>query len=96
MNEAQVPITPSLGADFRTQVLTLVSSLCLQQRKMNPAHSLMVAQRPHRGFSTVCSLGDLEDEASGPPKSPGTARECQKSTLKNSCSAFICFYRLKI
>lgn len=42
-----------VGADFRTQVLTLVEQLVLERRKMNPAHSLMVAQWSHRGFSTV-------------------------------------------
>lgn len=29
MNEARVPITPSPGADFRTQVLTLAERLVL-------------------------------------------------------------------
>lgn len=36
MNEAQVPITPSLGADFRTQVLTLVEQLVLAAEENEP------------------------------------------------------------
>lgn len=36
MNEAQVPITPSLAADFRTQVLTLVEQLVLAAEENEP------------------------------------------------------------
>lgn len=36
MNEAQVPITPSRGADFRTQVLTLVEQLVLAAEENEP------------------------------------------------------------
>lgn len=36
MNEAQVPITPRPGADFRTQVLTLVEQLVLAAEENEP------------------------------------------------------------
>lgn len=36
MNEARVPITPSPGADFRTQVLTLVGRLVLAAEENEP------------------------------------------------------------
>lgn len=36
MNEARVPITPNPGADFRTQVLTLVEQLVLAAEENEP------------------------------------------------------------
>lgn len=36
MNEARVPITPNPGADFRTQVLTLVERLVLAAEENEP------------------------------------------------------------
>lgn len=39
MNEARVPITPSPGADFRTQVLTLAERLVLAAEENEPLRS---------------------------------------------------------
>lgn len=47
MNEARVPITPTPGADFRTQVLTLAERLVLAAEENEPFALLMVAQDSH-------------------------------------------------
>lgn len=57
VNEARVPITPNPGADFRTQVLTLVERLVLAAEENEPLSSahlplpvLVITAWSHRCF----------------------------------------------
>lgn len=86
MNEAQVPITPSLGADFRTQVLTLVEQLVLAAEENEPlaladgrSAATQGFQHSHIRTQTFFMVTwRMKNRAVRPLKSPKTTENVEK------------------
>lgn len=68
MNEARVPITPNPGADFRTQVLTLVEWLVLAAEENEPLRSSLLDDAPERSYKEPQILYDYSQMNSSLPR----------------------------
>lgn len=73
MNEAQVPITPNPGADFRTQVLTLVERLVLAAEENEPLRSSLLEDALEQSYKEPQILYDDKLTAACPDEKKSDA-----------------------